>query len=150
VSGAELNWQAPIWGGFGGQANYTYANAKEKKSCAANDTGCLAATDDLVGASKNVYNLMAYYEDAKFGARINYTYRSAYFVGLDRSTPQYQDDTGTLSASLSYQIDKRFSIHFDGLNLNDPVLKMYGANKDQPRAFYANGRQYYVTLRMKL
>jgi iron complex outermembrane receptor protein len=42
------------------------------------------------------------------------------------------------------------SIHFDGLNLNDPVLKMYGANKDQPRAFYANGRQYYLTLRMKL
>ena len=150
VNGLELNWQAPIWGGFGGQANYTYANAREKKSCAANDTGCLAATSDLVGASKNVYNLMAYYEDAKFGARLNYTFRSAYFVGLDRSTPQYQDDTGTLSASLSYQIDKRFSIHFDGLNLNDPVLKMYGANTDQPRAFYANGRQYYLTLRMKL
>jgi len=27
---------------------------------------------------------------------------------------------------------------------------MYGANTDQPRAFYANGRQYYLTLRMKL
>ena len=150
VNGMELNWQAPIWGGFGAQANYTYADAKEKKSCAANDAACIAATDDLVGASKNTYNLMAYYEDAKFGARVNYTYRSAYFVGLDRSSPQYQDDIGTLSASLSYQISKNFSIHFDGLNLNDPVLKMYGANKDQPRAFYANGRQYYLTLRMKL
>jgi iron complex outermembrane receptor protein len=103
-----------------------------------------------VGASKNTYNLIGYWEDKGFGARVAYTYRSAYFVGLDRSTPQYQDDIGTLSASLSYQIDKRFSIHFDGLNLNDPVLKMYGANKDQPRAFYANGRQYYLTLRMKL
>jgi len=150
INGLELNWQAPIWGNFGAQANYTYADAKEKKSCAANDTGCLAATDDLVGASKNTYNLVAYYEDAKFGARIAYTYRSAYFVGLDRSSAQYQDDIGTLAASLSYQISRNFSIHFDGLNLNDPVLKMYGANQDQPRAFYANGRQYYITLRMKM
>jgi len=150
IAGVELNWQGTFAYGFGAQANYTYADAKEKKSCAANDTGCLAATDDLVGASKNTYNLIGYWEDKGFGARVAYTYRSAYFVGLDRSTPQYQDDIGTLSASLSYQFDKRFSIHFDGLNLNDPVLKMYGANKDQPRAFYANGRQYYLTLRVRL
>ena len=101
-------------------------------------------------ASKSTYNLTAYYEDHGFGARVAYNYRSKFFVGLDRSSPQYQDDIGTLSASLSYQISKNMSIHFDGLNLNDPVLKMYGANKDQPRAFYANGRQYYLTLRMKL
>jgi iron complex outermembrane receptor protein len=42
------------------------------------------------------------------------------------------------------------SIHFDALNLNDPVLKYYAANPDQPAAFYANGRQYYLTLRVKL
>ena len=131
VSGAELNWQAPIWGGFGGQANYTYANAKEKKSCAANDTGCLAATDDLVGASKNVYNLMAYYEDAKFGARINYTYRSAYFVGLDRSTPQYRLHRHTVRVA---ELPDRQAF-LDPLRWPEPerpALKMYGAN-DQPR-----------------
>jgi iron complex outermembrane receptor protein len=150
INGLELNWQGAFAYGFGAQANYTYADAKEKKSCASNDTGCLTSTDDLVGASKNTYNLMGYWEDRGFSARVAYTFRSAYFVGLDRSSPQYQDDTGTLSASLSYQLTKNMSIHFDGLNLNDPVLKMYGANKDQPRAFYANGRQYYITLRMKL
>jgi iron complex outermembrane receptor protein len=150
INGLELNWQGNFAYGFGAQANYTYADAKEKKSCAASDAACIAATDDLVGASKNTYNLIGYWEDRGFGARVAYTYRSAYFVGLDRSSPQYQDDIGTLSASLSYQISKNMSIHFDGLNLNDPVLKMYGANKDQPRAFYANGRQYYLTLRMKL
>jgi iron complex outermembrane receptor protein len=36
------------------------------------------------------------------------------------------------------------------LNLNRPILKYYAANKDQPRAFYDNGRQYYLTLRMTL
>jgi iron complex outermembrane receptor protein len=88
VKGVELAWQQPLGMGFGVQANYTYADAKE------------SGGQVLVGASKNTYNASAYYEDHGFGARIAYTYRSAFFVGLDRSTPQYQDDTGVLSASL--------------------------------------------------
>ncbi|HLX22384.1 MAG TPA: TonB-dependent receptor [Usitatibacter sp.] len=136
--GIELAWQQPLPYGFGFQTNYTYADAKD-------DTGT-----PLLGASKNTYNVQGYYEDHGFGARLAYTFRSAFFVGLDRSTPEYQDDTGTLAASLSYQINKQFSINFDGLNLNDPILKYYASNKDQPRAFYQNGRQYYLTLRFKL
>jgi iron complex outermembrane receptor protein len=138
VKGIELAWQAPLAMGFGVQANYTYADAKESNGA------------DLVGASKSTYNASAYYEDHGFGARIAYTYRSHFFVGLDRSTPQYQDDTGTLAASLSYNVTRNVSLNFDALNLNDPILKYYGANKDQPRAFYANGRQYYFTVRVKL
>lgn len=150
VSGIELNWQQPIGMGFGVQANYTYADAKEKKSCEANDIPCQNAPDALVGASKNTYNLIGYYENDKWSARLAYTFRSAFFVGLDRSTPEFQDDTGTLGASVSYNINKNFSVNFDGLNLNDPTLKYYGLNKDQPRAFYVNGRQYYLTLRWKM
>ena len=52
--------------------------------------------------------------------------------------------------SLSYAINKNFAITLDALNLNDPILKYYGYNEDQPRAFYTNGRQYYFGLRMKL
>jgi len=103
-----------------------------------------------VGASKNTYNITGYYEDHGFGARLAYTFRSAFFVGLDRSTAEFQDDTGTLAASLSYRLTKNLSINFDALNLNRPILKYYAANKDQPRAFYDNGRQYYLTLRMTL
>jgi iron complex outermembrane receptor protein len=135
--GLELAWQQPF-GPFGIQTNYTYANAEETNGA------------DLVGASRNTYNVSGYYEDHGFSARLAYTFRSHFFVGLDRSTPQYQDDTGTLSASLSYTFSKNFSIYLDGLNLNDPVLKYYGANRDQPRAFYSNGRQYYFGLRYKL
>lgn len=146
ISGVELAWQQPLGMGFGVQANYTYADAYEKTG-----SGYAGSSrPDLVGASKNTYNVSAYYEDHGFGARVAYTYRSAFFVGLDRSTPQYQDDTGVLAASVSYRFSPRMSLNFDALNLNDPVLKYYGANKDQPRAFYANGRQYYLTLRIAL
>ena len=150
VQGIELAWEQPLAYGFGFQANYTYADSKEKRSCAANDAGCQTAPDVLLGASKNTYNITGYYEDHGFSARLAYTFRSAFFVGLDRSSPEFQDDTGTLAASLGYTINKNFAVTFDALNINNPILKYYAANKDQPRAFYENGRQYYLTLRMKL
>ena len=150
VTGVELSWQQPIANVFGVIANYTYADSEEKRSCPAPANQYDRCITDLVGASKNTYNLIAYYEDKGFGARIAYNYRSSFFVGLDRSSPQYQDDTGVLSASLSYALNPNISFSFEALNLNDPILKYYGANTDQPRAFYANGRQYYFNVRFKL
>jgi iron complex outermembrane receptor protein len=138
VQGFELSWQSPITDTIGGWANYTYADAEE-------DDG-----SDLVGASRDTYNLGVYFENERFGARLAYTYRSKFFVGLDRSSPQYQDDTATLSASASWRLNERVSFTFEGLNLNDPVLKYYGMNEDQPRAFYVNGRQFYLGVRVKL
>ena len=38
---------------------------------------------------------------------------------------------------------------FDALNLNEPTLKYYALNKDQPRSFYNNGRQYYFAVHFK-
>ncbi|MEN9868618.1 MAG: hypothetical protein RL748_4208, partial [Pseudomonadota bacterium] len=34
--------------------------------------------------------------------------------------------------------------------LTNEKLTYYGQNQDQPRAFYSNGRQFYLTLRGKL
>lgn len=138
VNGLELAWQTPISDDFGLWANYTYADAEE-------DGGA-----DLVGASENTYNLGVYFENERFGARLAYTHRSKFFVGLDRSSPQYQDDTGTLAASASWRLNDRISFTFEGLNLNNPTLKYFGANEDQPRAFYVNGRQFYLGVRVKL
>lgn len=149
ISGVELAWQQ-AFGPFGVNANYTYADAEEKRSCPAPTPPLNTCTTDLVGASKNTYNLSAYYEDHGFSARIAYTYRSAFFVGLDRSSPQYQDDTGVLSASLGYRLNKNIAFSFEALNLNDPILKYYGLNESQPRAFYANGRQYYFAVRLNM
>jgi iron complex outermembrane receptor protein len=137
VKGLELSYQQEFLYGFGVQANYTYADAKE--------TG----NRDLVGASKNTYNVVGYYENYGFSARLAYTFRSAFFVGLDRSTAEYQDDTGTLAASLGYTVNNNVTLTFDALNLNNPTLKYYGANTDQPRAFYKNGRQFYAGVRVK-
>ena len=80
---------------------------------------------------------------------MSYTYRSAFFSGLDRSTAFSQDAIGALAASLQYAFTDSISLSLDGENLNNPTLKYYALNKDQPRAFYRNGAQYYLNVRAK-
>jgi iron complex outermembrane receptor protein len=145
VYGAEINYIQPITEHFGIQANYTYADGVQTSDVtSANGTG-----DTLVGTSKNTYNVMVYFETAKFTARVAYNYRSAFYSGLDRSTAFFQNDTGNLAATLGYAVNDQFTITLDGLNLNNPTLKYYALNEDQPRAFYKNGSQYYLNFRFK-
>ncbi|HEX5685460.1 MAG TPA: TonB-dependent receptor [Ideonella sp.] len=136
--GLELSYQQPLFGNFGVVVNYTYTDGEDS-----NGAG-------LVGSSKDTYNLEGYYENDSFNARLAYTYRSAYLVGLDRSTTQYADGVGYLAASLNYKVNDQVTISFDALNLNNPTLKYYGDNRDQPRAFYTNGRQYFLGVRLSL
>jgi len=135
--GLELSWQHPLWGGFGALANYTYAD------------GHSADGQALVGSSKNTGNVEAYYEAHGFSARLAYTYRSSFLVGLANVTSQYEAGMGNLAASLNYKINDHLALTFDGLNLNNPVLKYY-SNPQQPQAFYSNGRQYYFGVRVSL
>ena len=46
-------------------------------------------------------------------------------------------------------ISSNVILTFDGLNLNNPVLKYY-SNPQQPEAFYSNGRQYFLGVRVSL
>jgi len=135
--GLELAWQQSFGSGFGALANLTLANGHDSNGMA------------LVGASKNTGNLEVYYENDRLSTRLAYTYRSEFLVGMANVTEQYQAGFGQLAASINYKINDNLSITFDGLNLNNPTLRYY-SNADQPQAFYTNGRQYYLGLRMSL
>jgi iron complex outermembrane receptor protein len=144
VEGAEFAYQQAFTENFGFIGNYTYADAKQTSLVPP------GGDDRLVGASKNTYNIQGYFENKSFSARVAYTYRSSFYSGLDRSTAFTQYNIGTLSASLGYTINQNFSITLDGENLNNPTLKYYALNEDQPRAFYKNGSQYYLNFRFKM
>jgi iron complex outermembrane recepter protein len=144
VEGAEVAYQQAFTDNLGIITNFTYADGKQTSDISIN------GDDRLVGTSKDTYNVTAYFENTHFSARVAYTYRSAFYSGLDRNTAFTQDKIGDLSASLAYTISKNFSITLDGQNLNNPILKYYALNEDQPRAFYRNGSQYYLTARFKM
>jgi iron complex outermembrane recepter protein len=156
VDGLEFVYQQAFTDNLGFIGNYTYADAKQTQQGGISGVagiavpGATASDHRLVGASKNTYNLQGYFETAHFSARVSYTYRSAFYSGLDRTTAFSQDSIGTLSASLNYIITDNISIALDGENLNNPTLKYYALDTTQPRAFYRNGQQYYLTIRAKL
>ncbi len=137
VKGVEFAVEQPLGEHFGISANYSYTDAKE-------DSGA-----PVVGASKNVFNLIGYFENEKLNARIAYNYRSHFFNGIDRLSAFNQDDTRSVSASLGWTFNEHFAVTLDGMNLTNEKLKYYAENKDRPRAIYNNGRQFYVTLRAK-
>lgn len=135
--GLEVSWQQPLWGGFGVDANYTYAS------------GVDSSGGPLVGDSKNTANLSGYFENNWLSARLSYNYRSKMLVGLDRSSAENQNAYNTVDASVQFTITDNASLTFDALNLTNQTLKYYAASTTQPRALYSNGSQFYAGLRVK-
>jgi iron complex outermembrane recepter protein len=137
VQGFELNVQAPVWGNFGVQTNYTYSDAKANSG------------DPIPGNSKHTFNVVGYYEDAKLSVRLAYTYRSKFFITFDRATPLNQDGLQSLDASINYNITDNIALTFDAVNLTDEEIVQYSGDKSRPRARYDNGRQFYGGVRLR-
>ena len=70
-------------------------------------------------------------------------------MGLDRGTEFNQIGMGYLNASLGYKLSEKIAFSLDMRNLNNPKLKYYALNDDQPRSIYQNGRQFFLTMRVK-
>jgi len=153
VKGIEIGYEQAIGKAFGVNANFTYADAQQTGSNCVVPTGITSTSNspcDLIGSSRITYNVGGYYEDAHFSGRIAYTYRSDYFNGLTSfGGPSYTEGSGTLALSLGYTFNDHWAVHFDAINLNDPIQRYYAYNKDQPLAIYDNGRQYFLSLNGK-
>jgi len=141
VSGLELVYEQPIGESFGFNANYTYSDGKTAHTWA-------DGSNNLVGTSKDTYNVGVYFENQMFSARANYSYRTSFLIGLSGANPYYQDDFGTVSLALNYKPTEWLNVSLDALNLNNPNLTYY-QNATAPTAFYNNGRQFYLNLRFK-
>jgi iron complex outermembrane receptor protein len=137
IKGAEFAVTAPIYGGFGAQANYTYSDATA-------DNG-----DPLPQSSKNQVNLTAFFENPRLSARLSYTYRSEFFVSFDRSTPLNEKALDQLDASLLVNVTDNFAVTLEGQNLTNEKLEQFAGSEIRPRAIYDNGRIYFFGGRFK-
>lgn len=139
VTGLSLLYQQPLWYGFGLQANYTIANASTA-------TGL-----NLPYLSKNTVNVIPYYEQGPFTARVVYSWRSQYFTQIGRLNSQdFTDQYKQVDISASYQMTRNLSISLSATNLLDETYYQYSGSKDAPTAFYKNGRTLTVGMNFKL
>jgi iron complex outermembrane recepter protein len=141
VQGFELAYEQPIGESFGILANYTYSDGESAHTWADD-------SHNLVGNSQDTYNVGVYFENQAFSARLNYSYRSEFLIGLSGANPYYQDEFGTVNVSLNYKPSEWINISLDALNLNDPELTYY-QSATAPTSFYVNGRQFYLNARFK-
>jgi iron complex outermembrane receptor protein len=122
LKGIEFNYQQPLdmlIEGLGFTANYTMVNADKIQD---SEDGPLLP---LKGLSKTSYNLVAYYENDTFGARLAYNYRDGF---INNNGEDYfgdgdlTDDYSQLDFSASYNVTENVSIDFEALNITEEVI----------------------------
>jgi len=138
VKGLEVNVLQKLFGGFGFTGNYTYSDAE------ADDAGL-----EIPGNSEHSGNLVGFFENERFAARLAYSYRSEFFVTFDRSTRLNQDALKSLDASVAFNLFRGLSLTLDGVNLTDEKIVQFASDRFRPRAVYDNGRYYFIGFRFQ-
>ena len=135
--GFELQVSRPIFGGFGFIGNYTFSDAKSESG------------DPIPGNSKHSFTATPYYESGPISVRVSYTYRSKFFIDIDRASPLNQKSTSSLDASASYKLTQNIWLTADAINLTNEKIEQYSGTTTRPRAIYDNGRQFYIGARFR-
>jgi iron complex outermembrane recepter protein len=139
IQGSELTYQNTLWGNFGIQANYTYADAST-------DEGL-----QLPFSSKHTINLTPYYDNGKINARLTYGWRSKYFREIGRNGVAVTNDEYTqVDASFGFKLTDTIELTAQVLNLLDETHYEYGGDESRPLAIYKNGRRYFAGVRFAL
>jgi len=149
IDGMEFAWQH-FFGdtGFGFQANYTMVNGDVEL-----DPG--APTDEeqfaLVGLSDTA-NLTAIYEKYGFSARLAYNWRDTFLQQTNQTGDRsgiYVEDYGQYDLSVSYDINDRFSVSFEGVNLTGEDQRTYHRVPEEVYYVYELSPRYMIGARYK-
>jgi TonB-dependent receptor len=136
---------------FGIQANYTYVDSEAPSPTAVDSAGnpLIVPIEYL---SKHSYNLVGFYENGPFNARLAYNWRDDYVVTTagngTGNLPIYNDKFGQLDASVSYDFNDHVSLSIDASNLLDEERHTYQAFEGRPRDFVLNDRRVGFRIRV--
>jgi iron complex outermembrane receptor protein len=103
--------------------------------------------------SKNSYNFGVFYENEVYSARLNYNYRSEYFLAAAEIGDNYRDEQAQMDAQFSWNVTDEVTLKFEALNITDEIWENYyeratdGARLGGTQS--ANGRRFYVGANFK-
>jgi TonB-dependent receptor len=133
--------------GFGAFANVTYQKDKGFK-------GKNIITGEVLpfpGLSRLSYNYSLYFENERFGARASYNWREKWLITPSGrgALAEFNEDFGSLDASISYNILPELTVFLEGINLlNDQRIE-----HNTPLRRIANetyGSRYFLGVRARL
>jgi TonB-dependent receptor len=142
LNGFEISYQQPFtflpepFDGFGVLANYTYADSASTVTF-----GGETFTAPIEGQSEKSFILLTYYEKGGFSARAAYHWRDDFLIiRRGNNENRFQEDTGYLDLTLSYNFNDNFKVSFDASNLTDEDSYRYDRTIDRNIAFAKYGR----------
>ncbi|MGB1292031.1 MAG: TonB-dependent receptor [Pseudoalteromonas sp.] len=146
TTGLEASLQYDLGDGFGLSANYTYTDANNDAERDVMKPG----SGLVMGASENMFNASAFYEEDLFSVRAMYNYRTSWYKGLHSSGAElWNDDYGQLDFSANVNITENISVVFEGINLTDEKVVEYNTSKDRVLSIYQNGRRFVLGANFK-
>lgn len=122
IEGVEFQWNHAFANGFGTSINYTYANGNAPGASYQDNIGVFTES------STNSANLVGYWENDEYSARLAYNWRSKYLI---RETGYYgnrmHDAYGSLDLSLGWHITENIGLSFEATNILEEDDVQYGA-----------------------
>jgi TonB-dependent receptor len=146
LNGLELNFQHTFDNGLGFSANYT-----KVKSGLKYDDSRLGEQFAIPGVSDSA-NLVLFYEDETWGARLAYNWRDKFLTSLyDGSGPNpiYVEAYGQVDLSLSYNWDKNLSVQFEAINVTDATSRSHQRRQEILHFATQTGPRYVLGARYK-
>ncbi|MBI0476213.1 TonB-dependent receptor [Sphingomonas sp. MA1305] len=115
--------------GLGFQASYTHTSVN-----ALYTAGARTIRNQLLGLSKQSFNVVGFYDYGPVSARVSYVWRDQYLSGTGSTTqaPTYTDAFGSLDGSLSLRVTPKLLFSVEGINLAGAKLYTYN---DDPKRF---------------
>ncbi|WP_342657424.1 TonB-dependent receptor [Sphingomonas sp. NY01] len=100
--------------GFGVQGSYTHTSVKADYTA-----GSRTIRDQLIGLSKNSFNLVGFYDKGPLSARLSYVWRDRYLAGTGSTVqaPTYVAPFGSLDGNLSIRVTDAVTLSLEGINL---------------------------------
>lgn len=139
--------------GFGLQANATFVDTD--KPYDAND---ISVSGFAVTGLADSANLVAFYEKYGFHIRVALNWRDEYLDHFGQqqnnsafgTEPTFVNANTQIDFSTSYDFSERFSVYFEGLNLNESTFSTHGRFDDQILDVVDFGRRFTLGARMRL
>lgn len=134
--GFAVAYQQNLPWGFGVLANYTYSDASGRDGT------------PLPYNSKHQVSFSPFFETGPVSLRGTYTWRSKYFVGIDRGDMMSVRDSANVDVSLTYNFTKNLGLTLQGMNLTDSQYYEYANTLALPRGVYKDGRKFLATVNL--
>ena len=146
ISGISFNLTQTFDLGFGYQFNYTWVDSDSDFDPASFD-----ATKPALPGLGDSYNLVTFYENGPFAARIAYNYRKEflrtsqfpsdiYAVVFDE--PVLVDDYAQVDARVSYQLTEHIKVFIEGVNLTGSTMRQHGRFDNMFVSYQDFGKRY--------